>query len=115
MFDFINEHLGIIVCGSIVLAKLMLGVYIFDQSDRSSRDRWATWVAKLIGFVTAIVVLIAAPFIVLAVQQNWNGSPEDQPLYAFLLTVTTLALIASFVHVLGFPVSTYRMFRPQQI
>lgn len=114
MFAFINDHLGIIVSASIVLSTPMAGAYVFGQYVQDTYHRWGYWVMKLVGFLTALVVLPATPYILYVGISGWNDKANADGVYVLLLTWTVMAAIASAVHIIGFPVSTYRMFRPQQ-
>lgn len=114
MFDFVNENLGIIVSASIVLSTPMVGAYFFGQLVQDTYHRWAYWVMKLVGFLTALVVLPVTPYILYVVISGWNDQANAGGIYVLLLTWTVMAAIASVVHLVGFPVSTYRMLRPRQ-
>ncbi|MEX0617308.1 MAG: hypothetical protein WD231_05950 [Candidatus Woykebacteria bacterium] len=110
MVGFIAENLGIIVPLAIVLSSATVGPYFFGDGH-STYDKWAYWVMKLVGFVSTLVVIPVAPYIMYKGVAEWNSDANESGIFVWLLVLTIMAAAAAIVHITRFLPATYQVFR----
>lgn len=116
MFDFISEYLGLIVAAIFLAPIVTAHGYFYDMFTPENRTKYLLWwsmVMKGIGFVAALIVITLAPVVVYAGFANWRNNTNTAAMDAMTLIFISGLFTVAVGHLIGFPWTTYRMFRPQ--